>query len=96
MCETITNYGHAILTNFKENDEVITTLKGSGERRKLHMLNFGNVAYYNTHFHYTETANNTQMKQLVEILSKDNHKTIIVTGDFNRQEYKELRNLGFT
>ncbi len=95
MCETISGYGHGVLTNYGVDEEDITTLGGSGERRKVHHQQIGDVSFYNTHFHYTESANNTQLEQLANILGRDNSRYVIVTGDFNRQEFSELTRLGF-
>ena len=96
MCDTIGGYGHAILTNLSVSNESMTTLKGSGEKRKLHHMMIGDISFYNVHLHYTEGANNTQIKQIAEILEKDTAKTVIMTGDFNRQEFGEIVKLGFT
>lgn len=96
MCETITGYGHGILSDYSVDSEEITTLGGSGERRKVHHQQIGDVSFYNTHFHYTESANDTQLKQFVQMLEADNSKTIIVTGDFNRQYFGLLTTAGFT
>lgn len=95
MCETISGYGHAVLTNYGVDKEEILTLSGGGERRKVHHLLIGRVSYYNTHFHYTQSANNTQLKELVAILKRDDSEIVIVTGDFNRQDYAALTALGF-
>ena len=96
MCETISGYGHGILSDYSVDKEEITTLGGSGERRKVHHQQIGDVSFYNTHFHYTESANDTQLKQFVQMLEADNSKTIIVTGDFNRQYFGLLVTAGFT
>ena len=96
MCETISGYGHGILSDYSVDKEEITTLGGSGERRKVHHQQIGDVSFYNTHFHYTESANDTQLKQFVQMLEADNSKTIIVTGDFNRQYFGLLTTAGFT
>lgn len=95
MCETISGYGHAILTNFSVDDEKITTLSGSGERRKLHHLQSGDVSIYNVHLHYTEPTNTKQLKQVADILAKDESRIVILTGDFNRQDYDYLVGKGF-
>lgn len=96
MCETISGYGHGILSDYSVDKEEITTLGGSGERRKVHHQQIGDVSFYNTHFHYTESANDTQLKQFAQMLEADNSKTIIVTGDFNRQYFGLLTTAGFT
>ena len=61
----------------------------------MHHLLIGRVSYYNTHFHYTQSANNTQLKELSAILKRDDSEIVIVTGDFNRQDYAALTALGF-
>lgn len=96
MCDTIGGYGHAILTNLSADDEEITALAGSGERRKLHRLRFSDVSVYNAHLHYTEPTNTNQLMKIADILSKDNSRVIILAGDFNRQEFGEIVKLGFT
>ena len=95
MCETISGYGHAILTNFSVDDEEIVTLTGSGERRKLHHMQSGDVSIYNVHLHYTEPTNTKQLKQVADILAKDESRIVILTGDFNRQDYDYLVGKGF-
>lgn len=95
MCQTIANYGHAIISNFTKQSENITTLSGTGERRKLHHIQYGDVSYYNVHFHYTETSNKKQLDQVASIIAKDKSKVIILTGDFNRQDFEPFINAGF-
>lgn len=95
MCETISGYGHAILTNYSIDDEQTKTLTGSGERRKLHHLQMGDVSYYNVHLHYTEPTNTKQLEQVADILAADKSKYVILTGDFNRQSYDYLTSKGF-
>lgn len=95
MCETISGYGHAILTNFAVDDEQVKTLTGSGERRKLHHLQLDSVSFYNVHLHYTEPTNTKQLEQVADILAADKSKYVILTGDFNRQSYDYLTSKGF-
>lgn len=95
MCETISGYGHAVLTDCGVSSAEIITLPGSGERRKVHHMMMGDVSFYNTHFHYTEPANTKQLEALTGILAKDQSSVIIVTGDFNRQDLDAIESLGF-
>lgn len=83
QCKTVGNYGTAICHKPARVNEKIYTLPRGGELRKLHVMGFNGVSFYNAHCHYTDPPRTKQLAEILRIMQADPLKTQILTGDFN-------------